>query len=169
MQQRGMTTLYVSVRLAEWLRAEAARRNLSVTTYLSLISAMPGESTAVIPPQRDRNENIGRPRRGSASAMRAYLRDLVLVVLLEFAGAARTKEVLDRVYEIARPHALPELLKPHGKYRSVLDLRTAFERKNLQISGYLDATEHGVWRLTDLGLEAAKRLKRLGEPRPPKS
>lgn len=81
----------------------------------------------------------------------------VLLALRDLGGSAPRHLVLDRVYEEFAPS--PEARAdrtPSGAPR--LENNISWARKDLVDIGFIDGSEHGVWRLTRLGREVADKL-----------
>jgi hypothetical protein len=109
-----------------------------------------------------------RPRGRSANARR-ILRELIFIALAEANGSARASSVLRTVRQRAEDLVPVEWRKPHLPYRSRIELYAAFERASLRDAGLIDATEHGIWKLTPAGWIQAKQLMaawRNGEGKP---
>ena len=99
----------------------------------------------------------GRPT-GRAGAVRKLLRDSILRTLAQIGGRAPAASVLRSVARASEADVPADWKKPHPPYRSRLELYIAFERATLRDLGLLDASERGVWKLTEAGWREGRRL-----------
>jgi hypothetical protein len=99
----------------------------------------------------------GRPP-GRAGLARKTLRETILKTLVELGGRAPAASVLRAVAHAAKASVPADWRKPHPPYRSRLELYIAFERASLRDLKLLDASERGVWKLTEAGWREGRRV-----------
>ncbi len=96
-----------------------------------------------------------------------FYRPLILTALIETGGQGRAKEVLERVFEMAKPHLQSKDLEniPSGTGKR-WHRKANWERYRMVRDGLLRSdSPQGIWELTEKGWEEAKKLleREMGE------
>ncbi|MFA0732613.1 MAG: hypothetical protein LKKZDAJK_000140 [Candidatus Fervidibacter sp.] len=105
-----------------------------------------------------RHEGRRLPR--GESLPRDFYRPLILKALAEMGGQGRAKEVLRRVFEMAKPSLSDKDLElvPSGTSKR-WEKRANWERYQMVQEGLLRSdSPQGIWELSEKGWEEAKRL-----------
>lgn len=99
---------------------------------------------------------------------RAEIRPVLLRVLHELGGQARRRDAVPAVIAEFPEITDQELTKPQASGRGgVLENRIAWVRQEFLISGHIDGSERGVWKLTPKGEAAAAEGAPIEPPEPP--
>jgi len=105
-------------------------------------------------------KHAGERRPKGKSLPQSFYRPLILKALAEMGGRGRAKEVLERVFELAKLHLSPvdlEFVSSLSEER--WSNRVRWERFNMINDGLLRSdSPQGIWELTEAGWREAKRL-----------
>lgn len=94
--------------------------------------------------------------RGMTLPSRAEIQPVLLRVLNELGGRARMREAVPAVVAAFPEITDEELAEPQASGKgSKLENRIRWARQDLVISGHIDGSERGVWKLSPLGEAAA--------------
>jgi len=137
------------LRLVEWMIGEVQK-----------LAAIWRDGKAPDQTQYPEAKRMGeRLPRGESLPMDFY-RPLILKALAEMDGQGRAKEVLRRVFEMAKPHLSDKDLEPVPSGTSKRwEKKANWERYRMVQEGLLRSdSPQGIWELSEKGWEEAKRL-----------
>ncbi len=137
------------LRLVEWMLDEVQK-----------LAAIWREGKAPVQVKTREIKHAGERLPRGKSLPQGFYRPLILKALAEMGGRGRAKEVLERVFELAKPHFSPvdlEFVSSHSEER--WSNRVRWERFNMINDGLLRSdSPQGIWELTEAGWREAERL-----------
>jgi len=137
------------LRLVEWLLSEVQR-----------LAAIWREGKAPVQVKPPKTKRMGERLPKGKSLPQSFYRPLILKALAEMGGRGRVKEVLERVFELAKPYLSPidlEFVPSRSEER--WSNRVKWERFNMINDGLLrQDSPHGIWELTEAGWREAEKL-----------
>jgi len=137
------------LRLVEWMIGEVQK-----------LAAIWREGKAPVQVKTREIKPAGERLPRGKSLPQSFYRPLILKALAEMGGKGRVKEVLERVFELAKPYLSPvdlEFVPSRSEER--WSNRVKWERFNMINDGLLRSdSPQGIWELTEAGWREAKRL-----------
>ena len=137
------------LRLVEWMLGEVQK-----------LAAIWREGKAPVQVKTREIKPAGERLPRGKSLPQSFYRPLILKALAEMGGKGRVKEVLERVFELAKPYLSPvdlEFVPSRSEER--WSNRVKWERFNMINDGLLRSdSPQGIWELTEAGWREAKRL-----------